>query len=81
MYTFDQDRRYNLCYDRPIVAPIHIKPVYSSVSYQWRFLRNTVVVAVNRLVGMGLKGKQNPYSGHMGRVDMGKVGLWTESKI
>ena len=39
MYTFDQDRQYNQWYDRwydrPIVPPIYIKPVYSSVSYQW----------------------------------------------
>ena len=34
MYMFDQDRQYNRQCDRPIVPPIHIKPVYSSVSYQ-----------------------------------------------
>ena len=29
------NRRNNRRYDRPIVAPIHIKHVHSSVSYQW----------------------------------------------
>ena len=39
MYMFDLNRRYNSRYDRrynqPIVSPIHIKHVHSSVSYQW----------------------------------------------
>ena len=31
MYMFDLNQRYN----RPIVAPIQIKHVHSSVAYQW----------------------------------------------
>ena len=36
---FDLNWRYNQCYNQsievPIVAPIHIKYVHSSVLYQW----------------------------------------------
>ena len=35
MYMFDMNRRYNWPIVAPIVAPIHIKHVQSSVSYQW----------------------------------------------
>ena len=31
MYMFDMNRRY----DRPLVPPIQIKHIHSSVSYQW----------------------------------------------
>ena len=46
MYSFNTNRRYNW----PIVAPIKIKPVQSSLSYQ----KKKIGVVVNRLVGMGL---------------------------
>ena len=35
MYMFDLNRCYNWRYNRPIVAPIRVKHVHSSVSYQW----------------------------------------------
>ena len=38
----------------PIVAPIDIKPVYSSVSYKWAIYQNTIGQVMNCLVGMEL---------------------------
>ena len=35
MYMFDLNRSYNQRCNRPIVAPIHIKHVQYSFSYQW----------------------------------------------
>ena len=35
MSVFDPNGHYNRHYNRLIVAPIHIKHVHSSVSYQW----------------------------------------------
>ena len=35
MYMFDLGWRYNRQYNWPIVLPINIKHVHSSVSYQW----------------------------------------------
>ena len=44
MYRFNTNRRYNRrcnrCYNRPIVAPIKIKPVHSSLSYQQAIYHN-----------------------------------------
>ena len=37
---FDLNRRYNSCYNRLIVGPIHMKLVHSSVSYQWVTYQN-----------------------------------------
>ena len=50
MYMFNIKRRYKL-----IVAPIQIKDVHSSVSYQWATNQKyTIGVVVDRLVAMGL---------------------------
>ena len=35
MYMFDLNRRYDLPIVLPIVVPIQIKHVHSSVSYHW----------------------------------------------
>ena len=35
MCMFAMNQRYNLGYNRLIVATIHIKPAHSIVSYQW----------------------------------------------
>ena len=54
MYTFDPDRQYNQRYNRPIVPPIHIKPIHSSVSYQQAICQNMIGVDAHRLVDMTL---------------------------
>ena len=57
MYMFDPNRcynwRYNRHYNRLIIAQIHM---YIPVSHtNGRFIKNTIGVVVNLLVGMGLQ--------------------------
>ena len=54
MYMFDNDRHNNRPIVAPFVPPIQIKPVHSSVSYQWAIYQKSIGVVMNRLVGMGL---------------------------
>ena len=51
---FNMNRWYNRLIVEPIVAPIQIKHIHSSVSYQWATYQNTIGVVIHRLVGMGL---------------------------
>ena len=62
----------NQCYIRPIIAlivaltaPIQIKHVHSSVSYQWAVYQNAISVVMHRLVGMGLKNVKTKLKGEV----------------
>ena len=52
MYMFNMDRRYKRPIVAPIVSPIQIKHVHSSVAYQP--IKDMIAVVLNCLVGMGL---------------------------